>query len=54
VRVQREVRTLELFVAFDHRNDALITEPLSKSRALFGFRIGAGRRGRVPGPSSRP
>lgn len=54
LRFQREARTLELFLAFDHRSDVLITEPLTKNRALFGFRIGAGRRGPAAGPSARP
>jgi hypothetical protein len=54
VRFQREERMLELFVAFDHRNDVLITQPLTKSRALFGFRIGAGRRSPAAGPSALP
>lgn len=53
VRFRRESRTLELFLAYDYRNDVLITEPLVKSRALFGFRIAAGR-GKAIAASARP
>ena len=53
VRFARESRRLELFLAYDYRNDVLISEPLVKSRALFGFRIAAGRGGAIAA-SPRP
>jgi hypothetical protein len=53
VRLARESRSLELFLAYDYRNDVLITEPLVKSRALVGFRIASGR-GRAIVASARP
>lgn len=40
VRLARGERRLETFVAWERRNDVLITEPLTKSRALVGFRLG--------------
>ena len=50
VRVESGLRRFQrasefaLFVAYEHRNDALISESLVTDRALFGFRI-RGRRG---------
>lgn len=44
VRFRRNGRMIEGFVALDHRNDVLIAEPLTDTRALLGFRIRVGRR----------
>jgi len=43
VRVPREGRTLDLFVAYEHRNDVFLMVPDVRDRALFAFRIGLGR-----------
>lgn len=39
-RWRREGRSLELFAAYEHRNDVFLEEPASRDRALLGFRIG--------------
>ena len=39
VRWRREGRTLEIFAAWQHRNDVFVERPGSWSRGLFGFRI---------------
>lgn len=44
VRFRRDGRMIETFLALDHRNDVLIAEPLTTTRALLGFRIRVGRR----------
>ena len=46
-RYVRESTQFSLFVAYDHRNDALIAKPLVIDRALIGFRI-RGERRRIP------
>jgi hypothetical protein len=38
-RIGRDERTLQFFVAYEHRNDVLILEPGFKDRTLFGLRI---------------
>ncbi|HET7291899.1 MAG TPA: hypothetical protein VFM88_05720 [Vicinamibacteria bacterium] len=43
-RFRRNGRMIEVFLALDHRNDVLIAEPLTETRALIGFRIRVGRR----------
>jgi hypothetical protein len=40
VRFARGERALELFVAFERRNDVLLQVPASRDRALFGMRLG--------------
>jgi hypothetical protein len=44
IRWTRERRFLELFLAYEHRNDVLIETPASRSRALLGLRFGMRRR----------
>jgi len=44
MRFRRNGRMIETFLALDHRNDVLIAEPLTETRALLGFRIRVGRR----------
>jgi len=44
LRFKRNGRMIETFLAFDHRNDVLIAQPLTETRALLGFRIRVGRR----------
>lgn len=44
VRFRRNGRMIEAFVALDRRNDVLVAEPLTETRALLGFRIHVGRR----------
>jgi len=39
VRIRREQRALELFVAFEHRNDVYVTLPSVRDRVLFGTRF---------------
>jgi len=46
VRWTRERRFLELFLAYERRNDVLIETPASRHRALFGLRFGMRRRQR--------
>ncbi len=54
-RWTRERRFLELFAAYEHRNDVLIETPASRHRALLGVRLGMRRRQppvAAPGPSA--
>ena len=44
LRFRRNGRIIETFLALDHRNDVLVAEPLTDTRALLGFRIRVGRR----------
>jgi hypothetical protein len=43
VRLRREGRVLDLFAAYEHRNDVFLLVPDVRDRALFAFRIGLGR-----------
>jgi hypothetical protein len=43
VRVNREGRTFDVFVAYEHRNDVFLMVPDVRDRALFAMRIGVGR-----------
>jgi len=43
VRLRRDGRTLDLFAAYEHRNDVFLLVPDVRDRALFAFRIGLGR-----------
>jgi hypothetical protein len=43
VRLRRDGRVLDLFAAYEHRNDVVLFEPDVRDRALFAFRIGLGR-----------
>jgi hypothetical protein len=40
VRFGRGERNLDVFVAYEHRNDVLLFEPGARDRALLGLRIG--------------
>jgi hypothetical protein len=42
VRFERGPRGLELFVAWEHRNDVRLLEPGARDRALFGLRLSGG------------
>jgi hypothetical protein len=44
---ERDRKRLDLFVAYEHRNDVFVTEPGSRDRALFGFRFGLPAEGAV-------
>jgi len=46
----RAAQTLQVFVAYEHRNDVLIQQPGAKDRALLGFRIGLRSATPAPGP----
>jgi hypothetical protein len=48
VRWQRQERTAQLWVAYEHRNDVLVARPGYMDRALFGFRLGL--RSSTPAP----
>jgi hypothetical protein len=52
LRFTRGSRTLRAFVAWDHRNDALLELPGVKDRALIGLRIGFGEQGIEARPTS--
>jgi hypothetical protein len=39
VRLERGERTVQVFLAYEHRNDVLILEPGYKDRALLGLRL---------------
>lgn len=41
LRFQREGRTMDVFVAYEHRNDVFVDEPGVRDRALLGLRFGA-------------
>jgi hypothetical protein len=43
VRIPREGRTLDFFVAYEHRNDVFVLVPGARDRALLAIRIGLGR-----------
>jgi hypothetical protein len=49
VRFHRGGRNLDLFAAYEHRNDVFVLLPGSRDRALFGLRIGF-----APGGSAGP
>jgi hypothetical protein len=61
LRLGAAERTLDLFVAYEHRNDVLLLTPAARDRALFGVRaglapgVGTGPTLPLsfPGPSSR-
>jgi hypothetical protein len=48
-RLGKDARALDLFVAYQHRNDVLLLEPGARDRALLGLRIGL-----APGGSAGP
>jgi hypothetical protein len=48
IRFQRGERNLNVFVAYEHRNDVLLFEPGARDRALFGLRIGFAPGGDAP------
>jgi hypothetical protein len=39
-RFTREARALDLFVAYEHRNDVFLEVPGFRDRVLFGFKVG--------------
>lgn len=43
VRLRKDGRALDLFAAYEHRNDVFLLVPDVRDRALFAFRIGFGR-----------
>jgi hypothetical protein len=49
-RWSRGERTLQLFAAYEHRNDVLVQEPGVMDRALLGFRLGLRSTTPAPGP----
>ena len=40
VRLRREARSFQVFLAYEHRNDVYLTVPSVRDRALFGIRFG--------------
>jgi hypothetical protein len=48
-RLGKDARELDLFVAYEHRNDVFLFEPGARDRALLGLRIGF-----APGGSAGP
>jgi hypothetical protein len=50
VRLGPAERTVDLFVAYEHRNDVLLLAPAARDRALFGVRAGLAP-GAAAGPS---
>lgn len=48
VRFSNGARALQLFAAFDHRNDVFVEAPGVRDRAQFGFRIGVGPTSPLP------
>jgi hypothetical protein len=50
VRWSRGERTLQLFAAYEHRNDVLVRQPGAMDRALLGFRLGLRSTTPAPGP----
>ena len=48
VRFSNGTRALQLFAAFDHRNDVFVAAPGVRDRAQFGFRIGVGPTSPLP------
>jgi hypothetical protein len=49
-RWSRADKTLQLFVAYEHRNDVPIEQPGVEDRALFGLRLGLRSTTPAPGP----
>lgn len=49
LRLVRGGRSLELFAAYEHRNDVFLLDPAARDRGLFGLRIGF-----APGGSAGP
>jgi hypothetical protein len=50
VRWLRQGRSLQAFVAYEHRNDVLLLAPATHDRALLGFRVGFARAESPPFP----